>query len=93
MAAKELSTTVKPVLDANNVRFIGVGFDTRFVKPFVEGGYFAGDLYVDTDKQCYEALQYERFSFFDLMKKLVSFKWLEAVKKVYFFDDDDDEII
>ena len=82
MAAQELSQTVKPILDANNVRFIGVGFDTKFVKPFVEGNFFGGELYVDTDKQCYEALQYQRFSFFDLMKKLVSAKWLEAVKKV-----------
>lgn len=42
MAAKNLSNTVKPVLDANNVRFIGVGFDSRFVQPFVEGGFFKG---------------------------------------------------
>ena len=60
MAAKELTDTVKPILDANNVRLIGIGFDTRFVKPFVEGNFFAGDLYVDTDKQCYEALQFQR---------------------------------
>ena len=60
MAAQELSQTVKPILDANNVRFIGVGFDTKFVKPFVEGNFFQGELYVDTDKQCYEALQYQR---------------------------------
>lgn len=45
LAAKELSESVKPVLDQNNVRFIGVGFDTRFVKPFVTEGYFAGGKY------------------------------------------------
>jgi len=81
MAAQELSTTIKPVLDANNVRFIGVGFDTKFVKPFVEGNYFAGELFVDTDKLCYEALQYQRFSWFDLLKKLISSKWLSAISK------------
>lgn len=52
------------------MRFIGVGFDSRFVKPFVTEGYFAGELYVDNDMQCYKALDYKRFSFFDLMKKI-----------------------
>jgi hypothetical protein len=42
MTAKNLSTSVKPVLDANNVRFVGVGFDSRFVQPFVEGGFWKG---------------------------------------------------
>lgn len=81
MAAKNLSNTVKPVLDANNVRFIGVGFDSRFVQPFVEGGFFKGgklslksfnsfklnsylstilaELYVDAEKEAYNALQYQ----------------------------------
>jgi hypothetical protein len=42
VAAKELSSAIKPKLDANNVRFIGIGFDYKFVKPFVEGKYFDG---------------------------------------------------
>jgi hypothetical protein len=76
-------------------RFIGIGFDTRFVQPFVEGGFFKGgyytfyffslslvtfliiyfftELYVDTDKSCYTALQYPTFSYFTLIKNL--FKW------------------
>jgi len=60
---------------------IGVGFDTRFVKPFVQEGYFAGDLFVDTDKKCYEALQYKRFGYLDLMKLLFTAKWREAQAK------------
>ncbi len=51
---------------------IGVGFESRFVKPFVEGGYFSGELYVDDDMACYKALEYQRFSFFDLVKRLLS---------------------
>ncbi len=29
LAAKDLSENVKPVLDANNAKLIGIGFDTR----------------------------------------------------------------
>jgi len=75
MAAKELSETVKPTLDANNVRFIGVGFDKAFVKPFAEGKFFAGELYLDAEKELYNALNFERFSYWDLIKKLFSAKW------------------
>ena len=60
MVAKELTETVKPILDANNVKLVGIGFDSKFVKPFVEGKFFAGDLYLDNDRQCYEALQYQK---------------------------------
>jgi len=63
------------------VRFIGIGFDTRFVQPFVEGGFFKGELFVDTDKACYTALEYQRFSFFDLIKKLVTCRWREVSSK------------
>jgi len=78
LAAKELSTDVKQLLDANNVRFIGVGFDSRFVKPFVEGGFFKGELYVDSEKKCYEALQYQTLSYVTLLRQLISKAWRAA---------------
>jgi len=78
LAAKELSTDVKPLLDANNVRFIGIGFDNRFVKPFVEGGFFKGELYLDSEKKCYEALQYQTFSYGSLLRQLFSKAWRAA---------------
>ena len=81
VAAKELSTNIKPILDQNNIRLIGIGFDSRFVKPFVEEGYFAGELYIDSEKECYNALQYKTFTFFDLMKLLFSSKWRNALSK------------
>ncbi len=34
------------------------------MQPFVEGGYFKGELYVDTDKSCYTALQYQTYKKF-----------------------------
>ncbi|CAF0714769.1 unnamed protein product [Brachionus calyciflorus] len=70
-----------PILDQHNIRFVGVGFDSRFVKPFVEEGYFAGELYVDPEMECYKALQFQRFSFFDMMKKLLCKTWTDANNK------------
>jgi len=81
MAAKEFSTDVKPVLDKNNVRLVGIGFDTQFVKPFVVGGFFTGELYVDTEKECYKALQFQKFSTWSLVTQLASIKWLSAISK------------
>jgi hypothetical protein len=40
------------------------------------------ELYVDTDKACYNALQYQVFSYWDLTKKLLTGKWREAIAKV-----------
>lgn len=82
MAAKNLSNSVKPVLDKNNVRFIGVGFDTRFVQPFVEGQFFKGELYVDSEREAYNALQYRTFSWWDLARYVVSAKWISAAGRV-----------
>lgn len=82
LAASEFSEKVKPTLDANNIRLIGIGFDKRFVQPFVEGGFFTGELFVDPEKECYNALQYQKFSYWDLMKKLFSSKWLAAKAQV-----------
>jgi len=78
LAASEFSEKVKPTLDANNIRLIGIGFDKRFVQPFVEGGFFTGELYVDPNKECYNALQYQVFSYWDLAKKILSGKWRAA---------------
>ena len=72
LGSQNLSDTIKFTLDKQGVCLIGVGFESRFVKPFVEGGFFSGELYVDNDMACYKALDYQRFSFFDLMKRPLS---------------------
>jgi len=81
LAAKDLSASIKPKLDAKNIRFIGVGFDEKFLKPFVEGKFFDGELYIDANKECYNALQYQRFGFIDLMKLMFSSKWRQAIAR------------
>jgi hypothetical protein len=42
------------------------------------------ELYIDTDLECYNALQYKRYSYLDLMMSMMSTKWLEIFKQVYF---------
>jgi hypothetical protein len=39
------------------------------------------DLYVDTDRKVYEALNFQVFSYFDLMKMMLSMKWINMFKK------------
>lgn len=57
------------------MRFIAIGFDTRFVQPFVEGQFWKGELYVDSEKEAYNALQLPTFSWWDLAKYVISAKW------------------
>jgi len=78
LAAKDLSDLLKPKLDANNVRFIGVGFDDKFLKPFVDGKFFAGELYIDTEKQCYNALQFRRVGVCEALGGLCGRKWSQV---------------
>jgi prostamide/prostaglandin F2alpha synthase len=47
------------------------------VQPFVEGGFFKGELFVDSDKSCYKALNYDTLSMFDIAKGLLTRKWRE----------------
>jgi hypothetical protein len=44
--ARELSASLKPKSDANTL-FIGIGFDEKFLKPFVDGKFFAGKFSAD----------------------------------------------
>jgi prostamide/prostaglandin F2alpha synthase len=81
VAARELSDQVKPILDANNVRFIGIGFDEKFVKPFVEGKFWSSELYVDGEKKLYNALNFPTFSFLETLKLILTKKWRDTTNK------------
>ena len=43
---------------------------------------FSAELYIDANKECYNALQYQRFGFLDLMKLMFSSKWRQALARV-----------
>uniref|UniRef100_T1J4C5 Uncharacterized protein n=1 Tax=Strigamia maritima TaxID=126957 RepID=T1J4C5_STRMM len=70
VGAKELSDAVKPSLDAHNIRLIGVGVEEFGLQGFLEGNYFAGEMYVDTKKECYRRLGYKRYNMLSILPAL-----------------------
>jgi len=71
LAAAEVSA-IKPILDTNNVKLVGVGLEELGVQEFIDEKYFKGDLYIDTDKKSYNALGFKRFGFFGLFPAVLS---------------------
>lgn len=71
MAAREVSA-IKPILDSNNINLVGVGLEELGVQEFIDGKYFEGDLYIDSDKKAYNALGFKRFGFFGLFPAVFS---------------------
>ncbi len=71
MAAREISA-IKPTLDQNNVKLIGVGLEELGVQEFIDGKFFDGELYIDSKKQSYNDLGFERFGFLGLFPAILS---------------------
>ena len=44
---------LKPELDANGIGLVAIGLQSFGLEDFLEGQYFAGDLYLDINKGCY----------------------------------------
>lgn len=80
MGAKELSA-IKPQLDANNVRLVGVGVEELGVEEFVQGKFWAGELYIDEKKQSYSALGFRRLGYFATAGALLSKALRAGMKK------------
>jgi prostamide/prostaglandin F2alpha synthase len=51
------------------------------VKPFVDGKFFDGELYIDDEQKCYTALQYYKMSLMEVLKLAFSKKWRDAASK------------
>jgi len=71
LAAAEVSA-IKPILDANEVKLVGVGLEELGVQEFIDEKHFKGDLYLDNDKKSYNALGFKRFGFFGLFPAVLS---------------------
>lgn len=54
--ALKLSEELHPILQKNNIGFIGVGLERLGLEEFQKGNYFSGDLYVDQGKKAYRLL-------------------------------------
>uniref|UniRef100_A0A7N9CJB4 Peroxiredoxin like 2B n=1 Tax=Macaca fascicularis TaxID=9541 RepID=A0A7N9CJB4_MACFA len=48
------------LLDQHGVRLVGVGPEALGLQEFLDGGYFAGELYLDESKQLYKELGFKR---------------------------------
>lgn len=78
--ATELST-IKPQLDAHNVGLVGVGLESLGVEAFIDGGYFKGDLYIDTEKKCYKDLEFKKYNLLTLAGGLVAAETRKSLAK------------
>ncbi|XP_040120111.1 prostamide/prostaglandin F synthase isoform X4 [Oryx dammah] len=59
--ARDLSN-LKELLDQHGVRLVGVGPEALGLQEFLDGGYFAGELYLDESKQFYKELGFKRYN-------------------------------
>uniref|UniRef100_A0A2K6NV27 Peroxiredoxin like 2B n=1 Tax=Rhinopithecus roxellana TaxID=61622 RepID=A0A2K6NV27_RHIRO len=50
------------LLDQHGVRLVGVGPEALGLQEFLDGGYFAGELYLDESKQFYKELGFKRYN-------------------------------
>ncbi|XP_046547532.1 prostamide/prostaglandin F synthase-like, partial [Haliotis rubra] len=80
LGARQLST-LKPQLDANNVRLIAIGLEEIGVEEFVEGKFFNGELYIDLKKQCYKDLGFRRLGVFSLFPAIFAKKARDAMSQ------------
>ncbi|GFR12880.1 hypothetical protein TNCT_81281, partial [Trichonephila clavata] len=78
LAAKDLSS-IKSILDANNVRLIGIGVEELGVEDFINGKFFEGDLFIDCEKKCYTDLGYKRFGMLSIIHSLGNKNILEML--------------
>ncbi|XP_065735910.1 prostamide/prostaglandin F synthase isoform X2 [Phocoena phocoena] len=59
--ARDLSS-LKGLLDQHGVRLVGVEPEAQGLQEFLDGGYFAGELYLDESKQFYKELGFKRYN-------------------------------
>lgn len=59
---------------------IAITFEKAELKEFLEGGFWAFDILIDTDKSIYEAARLNKTSRLDIVKKLLSKATLSAFK-------------
>jgi prostamide/prostaglandin F2alpha synthase len=71
LAAREISA-IKPILEANQVKIIGVGLEQLGVEEFMSGNFLDGELYIDVNKKSYSNLGFKRFGLMGLFPAVLS---------------------
>jgi len=80
VGAQDLSK-IKPLLDEQGVRLVAIGLEEKGLEEFVQGQFFTGELYVDTDKKCYKDLEFKRYNMMNIWGSVFDQKGREAIKK------------
>lgn len=80
VAAKELSL-LAPQLSQSGVRLIGIGLEELGVEEFIQGKFFDGELYIDTDKKSFKALNFKKLGVLSMVPALVAKVAREALRK------------
>ena len=62
---------------------VGIGLESLGLEEFLEGKYFAGDLFVDKKKASYGRLGFPRLGGVELLTAMLSRKWLQAGARVF----------
>ncbi|XP_066493503.1 prostamide/prostaglandin F synthase [Tiliqua scincoides] len=80
--AKE-NSKLKGTLEKNKVRLIGIVPEREGLEEFLKGDYFAGELFVDEDKNCYNELGFKRYHIGNIIPAILEKPFTEAVHKAY----------
>jgi len=78
--AAELSK-IKPDLDANKVRLVGIGLEELGLEEFQKGEYFKGELFIDADKKSYQALGLKKYGYLAGMALLLKSAFREQYSR------------
>ena len=62
---------------------VGIGLESVGLEEFLEGKYFAGDLFLDQKKASYDSLGFQRLGVRELLTGMLSGKWLEAGARAF----------
>lgn len=63
---------IYPQLTQANVRVIGIGLEELGLEEFVQGKYFDGDIYIDTDKKSFTSLNYRKHNYLSIVPTLIA---------------------
>lgn len=74
-------STLRPTLDAANVKLVAVGLEQLGVEEFVEQRFFDGEVYIDEQKKSYQDLGYKRFNWISIWKALLSAVSRQALRE------------
>ena len=75
------SSLTLTVFTRSHCRLIGIGLEALGLEEFLEGQYFSGELYLDSEKKSYNKLGFKRDSLVKILPAAFSRKWREASSK------------